>query len=91
MELGVDMFESTVEQQILNNNYQNKLSELKIPDPNSIAQENKIENVMKWPVITLGNIFSYILKKRKISMQITLANKRIKKPIPFLVVALWVR
>ena len=35
----------------------------------------KIDNVMKWPVITLGNIFSYILKsKKKISVQASLVR-----------------
>ena len=65
MELRLDIIESTESQKLkLQAQYDNKLSELEIPDPKLIAKSKRIDDLTKWPYITLGNIFSYILKKR---------------------------
>ena len=65
MELKLDIIESTESQKIkLQAQYHNKLSELQIPDQKLIAKSKWIDDLTKWPYITLGNNFSYILKKR---------------------------
>ena len=65
MELKLDIIESTESQKIkLQVQYHNKLSELQIPDQKLIAKSKWIDDLTKWPYITLGNNFSYILKKR---------------------------
>ena len=64
MELKLDIIESTESQKIkLQAQYHNKLSELQIPDQKLIAKSKWIDDLTKWPYITLGNNFSYILKK----------------------------
>ena len=65
MELKLDIIESSESQKIkLQAQYHNKLSELQIPDQKLIAKSKWIDDLTKWPYITLGNNFSYILKKR---------------------------
>ena len=65
MDLKLDIIESTESQKKkLQAQYNNKLSELEIPDPKLIAESKWIDDLTKWPYITLGNIFSYTLKKR---------------------------
>ena len=66
MELGLGIIESSESQQRqLKKNYELKLKDLKIPDPSMIETEKRIDDITKWPVITLGNIFSYILQKKE--------------------------
>ena len=40
-------------------------------DPNDIPTENKVDNLMWWPKINLGNIFEYILSLRDYIIRIT--------------------
>ena len=40
-------------------------------DPNDIPTENKVDNLMWWPKINLGNIFEYILSLRDYTIRIT--------------------
>ena len=64
MELNMGIIDSTEEQhKKLKSTYENKLVQLQIPDPNGIPKEKRIDDLTRWPFITLGNIFSYILKK----------------------------
>ena len=64
MELKLDIIESTECKKIkLQVQCDNKVSELEIPNPNLIAKLKWIDDLTKWPYITLGNIFSCILKK----------------------------
>ena len=37
---------------------------LEIPDPNGIEIEKRLDNLTLWPVITIGNIFAFILRKK---------------------------
>ena len=65
MEFKLDIIESTGSQKIkLQAQYHNKLSEIQISDQKLIAKSKWIDDLTKWPYVTLGNIFSYILKKR---------------------------
>ena len=65
MEFKLDIIKSTESQKIkLQAQYDNKLSELEIPNPKLIAKSKWIDDLTKWPFIAIGNIFSYILKKR---------------------------
>ena len=65
MELKMEIIESTEEQQKqLYSTYEKKLLKLEIPDPNTIPKEKRLDDITTWPRITLGNIFSYILKKK---------------------------
>ena len=65
MELNMGIIDSTEEQhKKLKSTYENKLVQLQIPDPNGIPKEKRIDDLTRWPFITLGNIFSYILKKK---------------------------
>ena len=87
MELKLDIIKSTEYQKIkLQAQYENRLSGLDIPDPKLIAKSKWINDLTKWPYITLGNIFSYILKE--VLMLIPLANTRTKKLFLTLIVAL---
>ena len=58
MELKLDIIKSTESQKIkLQAQYENKLGELEIRDPKLIAKSKWIDDLTKWPNITLGNIF----------------------------------
>ena len=61
MELKLCIIESTESQKIkLQAQYDNRLSELEIPDPMLIVKSKWIDDLTKWPYITLG-IFFHIL------------------------------
>ena len=65
MEMKIEIVQSTQEQQKqLVHSYQKKLEELGIPDPKEISVELREDDIRKWPAVTLGHVFSYILKKR---------------------------
>ena len=64
LDLGLKTKDSTEDQlRKLKENYDSKLKTLELPDPNPIEADEGIDDVTKWPVVTLGTIFSYILKK----------------------------
>ena len=44
--------------------YGELLKRLDIPDPNGIEIEKRLDNLTLWPVITMGNIFAFILHKK---------------------------
>ena len=46
----------------LKNDYEKRLVTNGLIDPKTIAVENKVDNVTQWPSVTLGSIFSFILK-----------------------------
>ena len=46
----------------LNNDYKKKLVTNGLIDPKTVAEENKVDDVTQWPSVTLGSIFSFILK-----------------------------
>ena len=65
LELKFGIVESTESHKIkLQAQCDNELSELEIPAPKLIEKLKWIDYLTKWPYITLGNIFSYFLKKR---------------------------
>ena len=65
MELKLDIMKPTESQKIkLQGQYDNKLSELEIPDTKLIAKWKWIDDLAKWSYITLGNSCLYIFKKR---------------------------
>lgn len=65
MELKLDIIKSTESKKIkLQGQYDNKLCELEIPDSKVTAKPMWVDDFAKWPYVTLGNILSYILKKR---------------------------
>ena len=65
VELGFNIIESTEQQQTnLDKNYKKKLTELNLPNPKQISKEHLVDDITKWPLITLGVIFSYILKRK---------------------------
>ena len=65
MEMKIEIVQSTQEQQKqLVHSYQKKLEELGIPDPKEIPVELREDDIRKWHAVTLGHVFSYILKKR---------------------------
>ena len=37
---------------------------LEMPDPNGTEIEKRLDNLILWPVITIGNIFAFILHKK---------------------------
>ena len=49
---------------ILKKEYDNKLKEFQLPEPFSIGKEERIDNMMLWPRVNLGNVFQYILSTR---------------------------
>ena len=88
MELKLDIIKSTESHKLkLQAQYDNKLSELEIPDPKIITKLKWIDDLTKWPYITLGNIFSYILKKKDFDADY-IGNTRTKKLFLTLIVAL---
>ena len=88
MELTLDIIKSTESQKLkLQAQYDNKLSELEIPDPKIITKLKWIDDLTKWSYITLGNIFSYILKKKDFDADY-IGNTRTKKLFLTLIVAL---
>ena len=59
MKLNMNIIATTEQQQKqLKETYHQKLSDLKIPDQNGIPQEKRKDDVTKWPLITLGNVFA---------------------------------
>ena len=64
VELGLSIIDSTVDQQkMLEKNYQSKISELNLPDPKQV--DKLVDDMTKWPMITLGSIFAYISNKKE--------------------------
>ena len=45
-----------------------KLTELNLPDPKQISKEHLVDDFTKWPLITLGVIFSHILKRKEFNL-----------------------
>ena len=69
VELKMDIVSSAEEQlQKLKSDYDSLLSKLGIFDPNSIENEKRIDDVTKWPLITMGNIFAYILQRKELNI-----------------------
>ena len=65
MELGLGIIQSTEDQQRkIKSDYENCLKKCEIPDPNEIPEDKRKDDITKWPDITTGTIFSYILKKK---------------------------
>ena len=65
MELNIEIIETAEEQEKnLKQSYADKLKALDLIDPNSVPMEIRKDLVAEWPSITMGNIFSYILKKK---------------------------
>ena len=44
------------------------LRKLEIPDPNEINKSKRIDDLTKWPEVTNGNIFAFILKNKEFSV-----------------------
>ena len=56
MELKLDIIQSKPNESqsnLLQSNYEQKLKELRIPDPTTVG-ENAVDNVTKWLQVTLG-------------------------------------
>ena len=64
-EMNLPIVMSSKEQAlVLKKVYDKKLKEFGLPDPLSIGKEERIDNIMLWPKVNLGNIFQYILSTR---------------------------
>ena len=64
-EMNLPIIMSNEEQtSTLKKDYESKLKELGLPDPFSIGKEKRIDNIMLWPKVNLGNIFQCILSTR---------------------------
>ena len=48
----------------LETEYLQNMKELSLPDPNTIEENKRLDNITKWPTITMGNIFSYVLQHK---------------------------
>ena len=72
MELKLDIIQSSESQSnVLQSNYKKKLKELRIPDPKTVT-ENAVDDVTKWPQVTIGSIFFlYFIKEKQALTQIT--------------------
>eukprot|EP00112_Aurelia_sp_Birch-Aquarium-sp1_P002263 Seg1246.3 transcript_id=Seg1246.3/GoldUCD/mRNA.D3Y31 product="hypothetical protein" protein_id=Seg1246.3/GoldUCD/D3Y31 len=53
---------SEEQQQTLNVQYEKLLNDSGIIDPRAIPEDEKVDDITKWPPVTLGCIFSFILK-----------------------------
>ena len=42
----------------LETEYLQNIKELSLPDPNTIEENKRLDSIIKWPMITMGNIFS---------------------------------
>ncbi|XP_065682264.1 uncharacterized protein LOC136095495 [Hydra vulgaris] len=66
MELNLDIICSAEDQyKRLQIDYEHLLQKHGIPDPNGVELEKRFDNLSKWPVVTMGNIFAFILKKKE--------------------------
>ena len=64
-ELKMSIISSSEEQkQTLERDYKLNLKKYDLDDPNLVEGNKRLNDVTKWPVITLGNIFAYILDKK---------------------------
>ena len=48
----------------LESDYQKMFSKHGLVDPKSIEKNRRIDDMARWPVLSLGNIFAYILEKK---------------------------
>ena len=60
----MDIIASSEEQKKLESDYQEMLAVHDIADLLVIEDHKKIDDIKKWPALSLGNIFTYILLKR---------------------------
>ena len=60
----MDIIAFSEEQKKLESDYQEMLAVHDIADPLVIEDHKKIDDIKKWPALSLGNIFAYILQKR---------------------------
>ena len=64
-ELKMDTIASSVEQKAkLKSEYHEMVAIHDLADPLLIEDHKKIYDIKKWPALTLGNIFAYILQKK---------------------------
>ena len=65
MELNIAVIKTAEEQEKkLKQLHTDKLKALDLCEPNSVPMENRKDLVAEWPSVTMGSIFSYILKKK---------------------------
>ena len=70
---------SSKEQQAkLKADYENRLTRFSICDPKSVSVTDRSDDILKWPKIDVGTIFSYILKVRDFDYD--LEGIRIRSP-----------
>ena len=64
-EINVPILESTeVQNKILKKDYCKKLADLKLQDFKQIPVVERIDDITTWPLVSLGNIFEYLLNLR---------------------------
>eukprot|EP00795_Rhopilema_esculentum_P015949 gene15949-7279_t len=65
VDMNLPILASSVEQQAkLKIDYENRLKKFNICDPESVSVTERSNDILKWPKIDVGAIFSYILKVR---------------------------